>query len=224
MSDRPSLPLPFELSETPPDLAEVIAAWPTLPEPSRHDGDGPSRLGGSRPGTGADPVNIEPPTFIRWVRDDEPLDAFVNEAKARTWVAEAEHALLTLATGERPMVRGDATGSGSTSRGKGTAGPSWSRSRGGGCGSSGSTAATSFPSGAPFHARPIQALGDLRRPVRQLHPRGLQRPASVSAEGTESKSPGITSASSSSRPSPFLSIGRMPRTCFNWTLAWRAAS
>ena len=35
MKDRQSLPLPYGPSGTPPDLAEVVAAWPDLPEPLR---------------------------------------------------------------------------------------------------------------------------------------------------------------------------------------------
>ncbi len=35
MGGHPSLPLPFGSSETPPDLAEVVAAWPELPEAIR---------------------------------------------------------------------------------------------------------------------------------------------------------------------------------------------
>jgi hypothetical protein len=35
MSDRLSLPVPYGPSDPPPDLAEVTAAWPDLPEPIR---------------------------------------------------------------------------------------------------------------------------------------------------------------------------------------------
>jgi len=35
MGGHPSLPLPFGPSEKPPDLAEVVAAWPELPEAIR---------------------------------------------------------------------------------------------------------------------------------------------------------------------------------------------
>ena len=35
MKDRQSLPLPYGPSGTPPDLAEVVAAWPDLAEPIR---------------------------------------------------------------------------------------------------------------------------------------------------------------------------------------------
>ena len=35
MRDRPSLPLPYGPSETPPDLAEVVTAWPDLAGPIR---------------------------------------------------------------------------------------------------------------------------------------------------------------------------------------------
>lgn len=49
---------------------------------------------------------VRPPKFVRWVGDDERREDLVNEAKARTWVTEAEHAILTLETGERPMVSG----------------------------------------------------------------------------------------------------------------------
>jgi hypothetical protein len=35
MRDRQSLSLPYGPSETTPDLAEIIDAWPTLPEPIR---------------------------------------------------------------------------------------------------------------------------------------------------------------------------------------------
>ena len=35
MKDRQSLSLPYGPSEAPPDLAEVVQAWPELPEPIR---------------------------------------------------------------------------------------------------------------------------------------------------------------------------------------------
>ena len=35
MSDHSFLPLPFGPSDTPHELAEIIDAWPTLPEPIR---------------------------------------------------------------------------------------------------------------------------------------------------------------------------------------------
>jgi hypothetical protein len=35
MKDRQSLPLPYGPSATSPDLAEVVAAWPNLPEAIR---------------------------------------------------------------------------------------------------------------------------------------------------------------------------------------------
>ena len=55
-------------------------------------------------------MDIKPPTFVRWVEPDEHLDDLINEAKARTWVSEAEHAILSLETGERPMVMGGLDG------------------------------------------------------------------------------------------------------------------
>lgn len=33
INDCPSLSLPYEASGMPPDLAAIVAAWPTLPEP-----------------------------------------------------------------------------------------------------------------------------------------------------------------------------------------------
>jgi hypothetical protein len=35
MSGHSSLSLPYGLTEMPPDLAEVVATWPDLPEPIR---------------------------------------------------------------------------------------------------------------------------------------------------------------------------------------------
>ena len=35
MKGDQSLPLPYGPPETPPDLAEIIDAWPALPEPIR---------------------------------------------------------------------------------------------------------------------------------------------------------------------------------------------
>jgi hypothetical protein len=35
MQDRKSLPLPYGPSEMPPEVAEIMAAWPDLPEPIR---------------------------------------------------------------------------------------------------------------------------------------------------------------------------------------------
>ncbi len=55
-------------------------------------------------------MDIRPPAFVRWVGEAELLESLINEAKARTWVAEAEHAVLTLVTGERPMVMGGRDG------------------------------------------------------------------------------------------------------------------
>jgi hypothetical protein len=55
-------------------------------------------------------LSIEAPEFVRWVQDDEDVDELVNEAKYRAWTAGAEHALLTLDTGERPMVKGGSDG------------------------------------------------------------------------------------------------------------------
>ena len=55
-------------------------------------------------------MDIKPPSFVRWLGDDESPDNLINEAKARTWVAEAEHAVLTLETGERPMILGGRDG------------------------------------------------------------------------------------------------------------------
>lgn len=55
-------------------------------------------------------MDIKPPSFVRWVESQEILDDLINEAEARTWVAEAEHAILTLETGERPMIMGGLDG------------------------------------------------------------------------------------------------------------------
>ena len=49
-------------------------------------------------------MNIESATFVRWAFADEDLAELVNEAKYRAWSSGAEHAVLTLETGERPMV------------------------------------------------------------------------------------------------------------------------
>jgi hypothetical protein len=55
-------------------------------------------------------VGVEPPTFVRWVEADETIDVLVDEAKYRAWSSGAEHAVLTLETGERPMVKGGRDG------------------------------------------------------------------------------------------------------------------
>ena len=55
-------------------------------------------------------MSIEPPAFVRWIGDDEELAELINEAKYRSWSAEAEHAALTLEDGRRPMVRGGRDG------------------------------------------------------------------------------------------------------------------
>jgi hypothetical protein len=55
-------------------------------------------------------LNIEPPTFVRWIQNGEGLEELVNEAKYRAWSSGAEHAVLTLETGERPIVIGGRDG------------------------------------------------------------------------------------------------------------------
>jgi len=55
-------------------------------------------------------LSVAAPEFVRWVRDEESTDELVNEAKYRAWSNGAEHAVLALETGERPMVRGGRDG------------------------------------------------------------------------------------------------------------------
>jgi hypothetical protein len=55
-------------------------------------------------------VDIKAPIFVRWVDEAESLENLVNEAKARTWVAEAEHAILRLESDLRPMIMGGRDG------------------------------------------------------------------------------------------------------------------
>ncbi len=55
-------------------------------------------------------MSVEAPEFVRWVGDDEKTDELVNEAKSRTWTTGAEHAILRLETGERPLVKGGRDG------------------------------------------------------------------------------------------------------------------
>src|SRR4051812_24017602 len=68
------------------------------------DGPGDTQFLESRP------MSVEPAEFVRWVADDEDLAELVNEAKYRNWEGRAEHAILTLETGERPMVKGGRDG------------------------------------------------------------------------------------------------------------------
>ncbi len=65
-----------------------------------------------RPGrpTWANPLNVEPASFVRWVEDDEALDELVNEARATTWTDGVEVALVTLTSGRRMFVRGGRDG------------------------------------------------------------------------------------------------------------------
>lgn len=53
---------------------------------------------------------VRPAQFVRWVGSDEDPDELLNEAKALTWVSEAEHLLFKTETGERVMVRGGRDG------------------------------------------------------------------------------------------------------------------
>ena len=55
-------------------------------------------------------MNVEEATFVRRVQPSETLEELVDEAKAMTWVHEAEHALLELSTRERILVRGGRDG------------------------------------------------------------------------------------------------------------------
>jgi hypothetical protein len=55
-------------------------------------------------------LSIETAEFVRWVQDDEDDEELIDEAKYRAWKAGAEHALFTLETGERPMVKGGRDG------------------------------------------------------------------------------------------------------------------
>lgn len=48
--------------------------------------------------------------YVRTVRRWETLKDLVEEAKALAWVAEAEHAVVQLVTGERILVQGGPTG------------------------------------------------------------------------------------------------------------------
>ena len=48
--------------------------------------------------------------FIRVVRKTERIRDLINEGKARTWVSECEHALLTLANRQRVIVKGGRDG------------------------------------------------------------------------------------------------------------------
>ena len=61
------------------------------------------------PGSKAKPVT-SPAEYVRTVRRQEPLEALVEETKARAWVSNAEHAVIQLGTRERVMVRGGPDG------------------------------------------------------------------------------------------------------------------
>jgi hypothetical protein len=47
---------------------------------------------------------------VRAIEQGEQLADLIAETKARAWVANAEHAVVRLITGERAMVRGGARG------------------------------------------------------------------------------------------------------------------
>ena len=55
-------------------------------------------------------MSVELPVFVRWVGNHEDLAELVNEAKYRAWSSGAEHTVLTLAGGERPMMMGGRDG------------------------------------------------------------------------------------------------------------------
>ena len=55
-------------------------------------------------------MDVRPAEFVRWVGPDESEDDLVDEAKDLTWSFEAEHALVTLATGLRAFIKGGRDG------------------------------------------------------------------------------------------------------------------
>jgi hypothetical protein len=51
-----------------------------------------------------------PAEMVRSVQERVSIAELINEAKARTWTHEVEHAVVRLASGERVMVRGGRDG------------------------------------------------------------------------------------------------------------------
>jgi len=55
-------------------------------------------------------MNVEPAEFVKFIEENHEKAKLVNDAKARTWSDEAEHALLRLANGKMALVRGGRDG------------------------------------------------------------------------------------------------------------------